>query len=194
MRTTAHLHDDYDNFIVAEDINRRAKRYHFFESVDEFEDRRPTLSNNLYEVIVDKQRLYFDIDSDIEVDVKPLLHLLVNPTVYTSHRPGKFSYHVLDSRYVNDNVQCKHQVRLIRDQLPEPLKSKIDMDVYRRYQLLRLLGCCKYGVNNPKIGPGSLKDSLVTNIEECVLIEDCDIPYSTLDLRYQQRKLHKLLC
>jgi hypothetical protein len=193
MRTASHLHDDYDNFIVAEDLDRRAKRYHYFSSVEEFEKSRHLLSNNLYEVIKGPQRLYFDIDSDVELDLTPLLEKLQNPTVYTSHRPGKYSYHVLDKRYVNDNLQCKHQVTKIRDLLPEPLKSKIDMDVYRRYQLLRLLGCSKYGIDCVKIGPGTLKESLVENIEGCTLIEDEKTPVTAKDIRFQARELGRLL-
>lgn len=193
MRSTQRLHDDYDALIIAEDLDRRRKCYHFFSSIDEFLAYQPQLSSHLYEVIVDRQRLYFDLDSSVELDLSPLLALLVQPRVYTSHRPGKYSYHVIDSRYVNDNVQCKYQVQLIKAQLPDPLASAIDLEVYRNFQLFRLLGSSKYGLDNVKVGPGTLRESLVTNIDGCQLIDDCPIPYPPNDLRYQQRQLAKLL-
>jgi len=129
----------------------------------------------MYEIIRDKQRLYFDIDStslclDDEVKefiehTKEVYGSITDIVCYTSHREGKYSYHiVIQNIYARDNIQCKYYCKQLLQNTR--LGPYVDMKVYRELQHFRLMGCRKLGIDNKKIvwlgSVTSLEDSLIT--------------------------------
>lgn len=182
---------------------RIIKEYVGYDSIDEYDGR-----DNMYEIIRGIQRLYFDIDSPINLDVDVIEfieHCKVqypnnNVVCYTSHREDKFSYHiVLQDVYARDNIQCKHYCKELLQ--GSRLEEYSDMKVYRDVQHFRIMGCSKLGVDNKKIlwigSVRSLEDSLVTfyqNREGTMLLDYfpldyCNMSKSAYELQHTKRPL-----
>lgn len=171
-------------FIVAKDIaSGGIKRYYIFESLDEFEEEQHKHRMHWYEIINGRQRLYIDIDipasaeyadehEDFIKDMKKHIRKELNkPTIniYSSHTKTRYSYHiVITDRYAKDNIDCKKQIEKLIKSFPDedPLLEYVDLSVYKRNQLFRLLGSSKIDMGNTKIvysGSEDLKDSLICN-------------------------------
>lgn len=208
MKESSKLHEEIADFVLAEDIiknNKVVKRYLFFNTIEEFismEDK----SNLYYEVIDGLQKLYLDIDipnPDKDYSNNLLLlrdHILskypdADINIYTSHRIDKQSYHIIISNYAcNDNIQCKLYIEDIIKDFDNEVKKYIDMKVYKRYQLMRLLGSSKFNTDNKKIswiGKDDLKTSLISYTQYCKILDDKDHKYEVFDIRYYARKFDK---
>jgi len=205
MRLTSKLHDDYGKFVVAEDINPRGrivKQYLHFDSIEEFLSM-DNKTNHYYEVIDGVQRLYMDIDipnntrdfTEDVINVKDVIksdypNAIIN--IYSSHREKKQSFHIIVKNiYVYDNVQCKYRIQQIVDKCPDEIKQFIDMSIYSRYQLFRLMHSSKFDQHNTKIlieGSESFYDSLIGFHDGTPILPDLDIPYKIFDMRYYARK------
>ena len=89
--------------------------------------------------------------------------------VYTSHTPDKFSFHiVVQNRIADNNIECKRQVVAALEGFEHDLCRYIDLTLYKRNQLFRLLGSSKIDKDNRKIwycGSKEFQDSLVTVFE-----------------------------
>lgn len=107
------------------------------------------------------QRLKLDIDSTVPVDIDTVCaHCndvfaalwptagLPEYTVLTAHGMGKYSYHVIFSTYVADNVQAKMFTSMLVQRLPN---YGIDESVNKSLQNFRVLGATKWRQNRPLI-------------------------------------------
>lgn len=163
-----------------------------------------------YEIIEDTQKIYFDIDIKAEEveekDVKDFIssfkdHLIKmygdKINIYSSNIKTKYSYHILIYNVaVRDNTQCRARVEEILKSFDHPFKKYIDMKIYRKHQLLRLLGSSKTGKDNTKIVYDCYKDdflsSLVCNIDkDTIILDDLDVEYKILPIRLQMKKYKK---
>lgn len=210
------------SFDVKKGDSNVVKEYIGYDSIDEYDGR-----DNMYEIIRGRQRLYFDVDSDINLDdevrefiehCRSIYHVVnINATnnelnhhdnnyrdsnvddivCYTSHREGKYSYHiVLQNVYARDNVQCKYYCQSLLEGMS--LKPYVDMKVYKDIQHFRLMGCSKISINNKKIPwlgkPRTLEDSLITYWREgstlldyCKQLEYCNMAKSAYELKHSKK-------
>ena len=195
------------DFLLARDVihgDKMIKKNYLFSNIDEYNTYIQNETNkNFYEIISGIQRLYMDID--IKSDEKDIFDQYIfdllshiktiysdaTTNVYTSHRPGKLSYHVLITNYyARDNTQCKFYIDSILKDFSSPLKPYIDMHVYKQNQLLRLLGCSKLNIDNTKvkfIGSDKFEDSLASYTSEPYTL----LPYA--DIAYQYPPLMKTI-
>jgi hypothetical protein len=211
MHVTDRLHTDESTLhTLAEDIksrNRVVKQYIHFDSIAEmvlFIRSKQDAITHLYEVIDGMQRLYLDIDipnpdKDYTADVFLLkdyiCHIYTDAQVniYSSHREGKQSFHlIVKNKYVYDNVQCKHHIQYIKDNCGLDIATYIDMTVYKRFQLLRLVGASKLDTENRKVlmdGTDGVEDSLVTYRDDAITaIPDVDIEYNIPSMAFYARR------
>lgn len=199
-------------FAVAEDIqshNNVTKRMLLFPTYDDFIKHQDTVDGkHFYEFIYGIQRIYMDIDVpngdkgtyDDEVDTLiSHIHSIYPNTkvnVYTSHRVGKLSYHlIVQNLYVYDNVQCKARVQAILDTYQGQIKQYIDTRVYRDMQQLRLLGSSKMGVDNtkvPYIGSTEFMDSLVSYYDGSPVLPYVDTEYKVVPMAKYAREYHMM--
>lgn len=184
------------------------KYYYVFDSYQEYEEYIkdiPIEQRNFYEVINSIQRLYMDIDipdNNIQVHNQGIHALIQNIqsiypdaviNVYTSHRETKSSYHVIIlNYYVYDNIQCKTRIGKILESFSDPIKQYIDMKIYRKNQLLRLIGNCKIGISNTKIQYiGIPNNGLVCELQEnMTILPYLDVEYPTPDIQKQARMFY----
>lgn len=203
------LTNEISRYIFAEDVlfnDKIVKQYLYFNDIHHFL-KLDNKSNHYYEVIDGLQRLYIDIDiknntknfNDEVLELKDHLEdklsaAIVN--IYTSHTTTKQSYHIIvQNYYVNDNVQCRAYIEKLLEDFYLDLKQFIDIRLYNRKQLFRVLGSSKYGIDNTKIswiGSNELKDSLVSYFDtsDNIILEDITDKYHSPDIRYQMRKYH----
>lgn len=141
----------------------------------------PEEARNHYEIINDRQHLYFDIDipisedtnliseiadmqvielcknidiylQNISLDKKHSRRIPTRINIYSSHTDVKKSYHIIViSHYVLDHVQNRYHCEAIKNNCNLLISKYIDMRVYRQNQQMRLLGSSKLGKNNYKI-------------------------------------------
>jgi hypothetical protein len=139
-----------------------------------------------------------DYTEDVHDLIKVIqeFHPNADVKIYISHRDTKQSFHlVIRNVACYDNVQCKHRIELILAHKPE-IAQFIDMDVYRSFQLLRILGSSKIDIENVKISSSEysdmenmIRDSLVTNIQEdTIILPDLDVKYKQVNMRFQARR------
>lgn len=174
-----------DEYLMSFDVKKGdtiIKEFVVYESIDEYDGR-----DYMYEIIRGIQRLYFDIDSKIDLDeiVKEFIEHCKEEynteiVCYTSHRQGKYSYHiVLQDIYARDNVQCRYYCEKLLD--GTRLQPYADMRVYRELQHFRIMGCCKLGIDNKKVvwlgSVKSLEDSLVTYYNGGIILDYAKLEY-----------------
>lgn len=175
----------YTKYIFARDEKSRFdnKIIKKFVTLDSYREYLllPQEIRNHYEIINDKQHLYFDIDipitedtnliceisdmqigelckkidiylSNVSLDKKYNRKIPTRINIYSSHTESKKSYHiVVISHHVLDNVQNKYHCEMIKNTCNLLISEYIDMRVYRQNQQMRLLGSSKLGKNNYKI-------------------------------------------
>ena len=139
-----------------------------------------------------KRKPYFDIDiegvefdeeilfSEIRYAIQDLTYPDVTIMVYSSHRPGKKSYHVVvDKIYLENYESCQIFYKKVLDKISLKYRDFFDESVYKSTQQFRILGCQKYEKQNYK----KLNPKLSCNFK---------IPY-----RYKNdrgKNLYTLLC
>ena len=166
-----------------------------------------------YEVYIKEHnkgiKLYYDVDIDlkkeenknidlelaegvkseiIEKTIEELSFLNLKPSdfsVYTTHRKGKFSFHILlQGYYFKDNEVIKHIAKNVKNRCHDWVKPFFDSSVYKSVQQFRLIYNKKYGTdvfktecetfkfNDKIIKPKTydLYDSLITNVENCQFV------------------------
>ena len=159
-----------------------------------------------YEIINDLQCLYMDIDiptsntinntivtsfiDALEKHCKLSYDTDVN--IYSSNVSSKYSYHIILRHIaVKDNTQCRQRITDLLSTFDNEMKQYIDMKVYRKNQLLRLIHSSKIGKDNVKIfvrgSNPSFMDSLVVphNIRGLCVLNDLNIAYDILPIRMQ---------
>lgn len=202
------LEKEGNNYVFARDKHDR-KEYVIF---DDYKTYFNLSEKHYYEIINDLQKIYFDIDilneegkikaedvkefiSSFKDHIKKIYGDKIN--IYTSDTKTKYSYHVIIYNVaVKDNVQCRARAEQILETFNHPFKKYIDMKIYRKNQLLRLLGSSKLNKNNTKIIYDCYKEdflsSLVCHIDEdCDILDDLDLKYDVLPVRLQIKKYIK---
>lgn len=142
-------------------------KFTVFRTIDEFKQWSDALdfkNKSCFETILGEQpqKPHFDIDikgPDVKQHegdqlVKELKEAVMNVfpeikesdfMVFTSHRTGKLSYHVIvNNWYHKNNKQAEQLYRRVMNDIKNPLKSCIDKAVYHSLQEFRLLGHHKY--------------------------------------------------
>lgn len=190
-------------YIVAIDNDRDTKWYLTYNTIEDIEKAG---DKHHYEIINGPQRIYFDIDAKLEDNdikdfdifiedfvkhIKKMYKTEVN--IYESNTKVKLSYHIILCNIATmDNTQCKARAQEIIDAFDHPYKKYIDMKVYRINQLLRMLGNSKINKDNTKkiykCFDSSFKGSLVSNIDDAVMLKDLDAKYLILPPRLQIEK------
>lgn len=138
------------------------KEYVVFDSYEQYEKLKE--DKHYYEIINGMQCLYMDIDipgtekkeevfqfiDDLEKHIKSIYNTGVN--IYCSNTDKKYSYHVkLRSVIAYTNMECRKGIEDMLSTFDHPFKKYIDMKIYRKNQLLRLLGSSKIGKDNVKV-------------------------------------------
>jgi len=169
-----------DNLIICRQIDN-SRQFGFFKSYLQFYCFQKTLNEDerfFYEVILGKKsrKPYFDIDIDTEIysdmtqeksdamienlieNIKDLLYTYSPKIlVFTSHRPNKFSYHIIvDGVCFSDNEDSKHFADKV---LTIQMKDFVDSRVYNTVQQMRIVGSSKKGKNNKKVLNFNLSDN-----------------------------------
>lgn len=162
------------------------KEYKIFKHINQYVHMQG--DKNYYEIINGWQRLYMDIDilvtEGISIDeVIAFISALEKHSclfygdtanIYSSNTKTKYSYHIImETKYAPNNIECKEKIVEMLKTFDHPYKKYIDMKVYRKNQLLRLMGSSKMGKDNVKIfvrgNNSSFESSLVSNIEFLIL-------------------------
>lgn len=149
------------------------RMYSYFKSVVEFTTHQHMVSpdkRTFHEIILSTQlqKPHFDVDfpqpvapgvipddvvsslttaviselARLDLHIIPEQHILT----YTSHRPDKYSYHIIiDGFYHRNNVEARAFRDRVVAHLPLHVQSKIDPAVYSSKQQFRIIGNCKYG-------------------------------------------------
>jgi hypothetical protein len=182
------------------------KQFALFESVAHFEtwsQSVPPLKRCFYEVIQGHrtQKLKFDIDStNVEQAEQefPMMLKAIEDTFYnvykmrltpralvtcTSHSDAKRSWHIIINGYcVSSNVQAKAFYNKVWEMAPKTKTETgnpcLDPNVYSSLQHFRLLGSAKQGSNRVKVSKHNLEQTLITNIQGCVLLPNIEVPTS----------------
>lgn len=161
-----------DNLIVSREFGTY-RQFTSFKSYTHFQQyNNDTLEPErcFYEVILGKKKRkpYFDIDIDMkeytemnEEKSDEMVTMLVENIndllykykpkiiVFTSHRPGKLSYHiVVDGVCLVDNDATRDFAEKV---ISVEMRNYVDTKVYTVVQQMRIVGSVKHGKNNKKI-------------------------------------------
>lgn len=184
--TFTRLHDAQKAYqkgqiLFAADVTESGfKQYCIFESYEgymkEYTNRmNQKKGNHFYEVINGPQKIYLDIDIKGDCDAVEGLNQIekvimeqypdAQINIYTS---GEKSYHIIVNGYlVEDAEDNKKRVIEIAYRVTHPIGGFIDLKVYKKNQLFRLLQCSKKGKDNIKVllrGINTLMSSLVCEV------------------------------
>lgn len=169
-----------DNLIVCRQFGK-TRQFTSFKTYTHFQqhnDQTPESERCFYEVILGKKKRkpYFDIDIDMkeytemnEEKADDMIGMLVenikdqlyqyNPKiiVFTSHRPGKLSYHVVvDGVCLTDNEATRDFADKV---VSVEMRNYVDTKVYSTVQQMRIIGSVKHGKANKKIINYDLSDN-----------------------------------
>ena len=169
-----------DNLIICRQIDN-TRQFGMFKSYTHFQHFQkdvPEGERCFYEVILGKKsrKPYFDIDIDTEHYTEMtkqksdgMIELLIENIkdfmytyspkilVFTSHRPGKLSYHIIvEGVCFSDNEDSKHFADKV---LSVQMKDFVDSRVYNTVQQMRIVGSSKQGKDNKKVLDFTLSDN-----------------------------------
>ena len=169
-----------DNLIICRQIDN-TRQFGMFKSYTHFQHFQkdvPEGERCFYEVILGKKsrKPYFDIDIDTEHYTEMtkqksdgMIELLIENIkdfmctyspkilVFTSHRPGKLSYHIIvEGVCFSDNEDSRHFADKV---LSVQMKDFVDSRVYNTVQQMRIVGSSKQGKDNKKVLDFTLSDN-----------------------------------
>ena len=176
---------DQNNMIVCwqdvTDYGREIRKFTMFKDPIAFMDFEKTIPADhrcFFEVIMGKRerKPYFDIDVSLteypemtKRKMNSLVELLIENIkdflesyahkilVFTSHREGKLSYHVIvDGVFLETNEDSRLFAEKV---MPKEMFDFVDSRVYNSVQQLRMVNSKKYGKNNKKVIDFSLCDN-----------------------------------
>lgn len=133
-------------------LSLRPEERNFYEVVTADTSRKPYFDIDIDDPkvsIEDSKTLIFDLKESILVDSRISEDDIL---IFSSHGPGKISYHVIVDQwclpdYHSNHVYCTKIISRIQN----PLKKYIDDVVYKNIQQLRTFGSTKWGKSRFKI-------------------------------------------
>ena len=196
-------------FSCAYDVNNKGgKCYIGYNTIDELENHILQSTNNHYyeQIITSIRKLYIDIDfgsestatkykymspTEFDIFITDLINKInleldiLNPVVIV-----QVAYKIIDNnKFVSScHIIYKSHVMMVNNQkgfiqyLNNKHNYKLDMEVYKKVQLFRLVNMCKYGKYNilnfyqatATAGDGNVNytfgDCLISNIKDCTTI------------------------
>jgi hypothetical protein len=160
----------YEKTIVRDEVSNK---YYVFDSKKEFETWYINKANkNYHEVIFGDQiqRLKFDIDSDVDIDIKIILKsikcvirqlydisitkqdIIVTTSSGNTDKGYKYSYHIILFTFaLANNIEAKFVTDHVITQLPDEYKKCIDKTVNKSIQNFRILFSSKHNSDRTKI-------------------------------------------
>lgn len=143
------------------------------------------------------EHLIYEINTIIEVIIVQFYNLynininydniiLASSSGHISSKKWKYSFHIIINNYlVNDNDDAVYFTACVYKNLSEDLQKYIDINVNKKIQNFRLLGCKKSASLrfkkiseeegfNTKLKNISYKDTIITNSENCIVLPKLD--------------------
>lgn len=151
------------------------------------------VSNASAKTYTTPDNLIYEINAIIEVIITQFYNLynihinydniiLASSSGHISSKKWKYSFHIIINNYlVNDNEDAVYFTACVYKNLSEDLQKYIDINVNKKIQNFRLLGCKKSASLrfkkiseeegfNAKLKNISYKDTIITNSDNCILL------------------------
>jgi len=170
-------------------------------------------SNNDEQTYTTPDHLIYEINTIIEVIITQFYNLynihinydniiLTSSSGHISSKKWKYSFHIIINNYlVNDNDDAIYFTACVYKNLSEDLQKYIDINVNKKIQNFRLLGCkksaslrvkkiCDEEGFNAKLKNISYKDTIITNSDNCIVlpkinnIESPHLPVKAINDKY----------
>ena len=150
-------------------------------------------SSNSEQAYTTPEHLIYEINAIIEVIITQFYNLynininydniiLASSSGRISSKKWKYSFHIIINNYlVNDNDDAIYFTACVYKNLSEDLQKYIDINVNKKIQNFRLLGCkkssslrfkkiCEEDEFSAKLKNISYKDTIITNSDNCIVL------------------------